>query len=763
MADEDKWVLSQIKIGAFLGVGKSGITIDMDRPVIILHGPSGSGKSTIVSAIEWGLFGSTERVPDYSVTGVGDNVPTHRSFIHDGENGAEVTLRFEKGRSTLIWRRFRNKVTPKPSDDELSCLIDGAETPADTKTIFGLTQAIYTRGVAPKQTTIRNLVHYEKADRNEVLDYLFGIESLNSLSVGLSRGRQNIQERVNKLSDRYQLLSGRLRDPVKDQFDKRAQARQSAIDSGASRDHLTLAVVVAVVQETSAILGEQPPPADISLEELQGVVTTLREQAERAWARPGPQEKVRRLTDVNNKVPNAWSNWQQSVDAVRVTDQNLKKLVDEVGDKKTVADRVSETTKSLEAAISSLGDANSQAAVLEQAKTWFTEHDHGPDLACPVCQRGIEPSVLSSSIDTSLQTLRGSDGAIAKLEDEIQQARVADNLAVRSAESLAVATAKAKSLASAALHQISVVLNVISSIATTWGAVQQLDPNETAVYEIMQTVSNISPDAEDAGARLEPSIRNLISVVDKAYTESSKELGEASEQADKVKTRIVDTQRVLAFLKEDKILSKMDVLLSDSNMAIVAAGIAEARKIEATVQALAEAAGVISETEASKIAVSISGPISEWFGRISQHDVLKAAEVTTNITRMGGLIRNKYEIRATDAAGANPVSAGHNLSGGYEMVLAVSALCAIQQVVSSVHNVGLFVLDEPTESLDPELAKEMGKSLGLNVPGARTIITTNRLAFATEIRDSAGPARAKLVDLNRWTVSKGTSIRNEDG
>ena len=76
-------------------------------------------------------------------------------------------------------------------------------------------------------------------------------------------------------------------------------------------------------------------------------------------------------------------------------------LVDEVGDKKTVADRVSETTKSLEVAISSLGDANSQAAVLEQAKTWFAEHDHGPDLACPVCQRGIEPSVLSSSIDTS--------------------------------------------------------------------------------------------------------------------------------------------------------------------------------------------------------------------------------------------------------------------------------------------------------------------------------------------------------------------------
>ena len=94
MANGDKWVLNQIEIRSFLGVGPSGISIDLDRPVIIIHGPSGSGKSTIVSAIEWGLFGNIELVPDYSITGVGENVSTHRSFIHNGESGAEVTLKF---------------------------------------------------------------------------------------------------------------------------------------------------------------------------------------------------------------------------------------------------------------------------------------------------------------------------------------------------------------------------------------------------------------------------------------------------------------------------------------------------------------------------------------------------------------------------------------------------------------------------------------------------------------------------------------------
>ena len=68
MADEDKWVLNQIEIKSFLGVGPSGITIDLDHPVIILQGLCGSGKSTIVSAIEWALFGSIEQVPDYNIT-----------------------------------------------------------------------------------------------------------------------------------------------------------------------------------------------------------------------------------------------------------------------------------------------------------------------------------------------------------------------------------------------------------------------------------------------------------------------------------------------------------------------------------------------------------------------------------------------------------------------------------------------------------------------------------------------------------------------
>ena len=200
-------------------------------------------------------------------------------------------------------------------------------------------------------------------------------------------------------------------------------------------------------------------------------------------------------------------------------------------------------------------------------------------------------------------------------------------------------------------------------------------------------------------------------------------------------------------------------MLTDTNLAAAASDISATKRVEETVHMLAEVVGEISEIEANKITESISEPIRKWFGRISQHDVLQAATVKANVKRTAGIVRNSYEIRATDSAQTNPVPAGHNLSGGYEMVLAISALCAIQEVVSSNHNVGLFILDEPTESLDPELAQSMGAALGLHAPGPRTIITTNHPDFAKAIRESAGAARAKVIDLASWTVKSGTVIK----
>ena len=92
------------------------------------------------------------------------------------------------------------------------------------------------------------------------------------------------------------------------------------------------------------------------------------------------------------------------------------------------------------------------------------------------------------------------------------------------------------------------------------------------------------------------------------------------------------------------------------------------------------------------------------------------------------------------------------------MVLAVSALCAMQSVSSSQHKLDLFILDEPTDSLDEELSDKMGLALALHAPAARTIVTTNRKDFAETMISAAGPVLCAVTQLDPWSQQTGTSI-----
>ena len=516
MASEEKWILSQIEIKSFLGAGPSGITVDSDRPLIVLHGPSGSGKSTIVSAIEWALFGRIETVPDYSVTGVGENVSTHRSIIHMGEREAQVTLKFQKGNRSLIWRRSRNRETPQPKDDEVSCLIDGTEAKAETKAIFGLTRAVYTRGIAPRQTALRNLVHSERADRNEALDHLFGIASLNHLSVGFSKGRAGISKRVEDLDDHYEALSGRLKEPIRTQFDKRTKTRQAAITAGVLREHLNYESAYKSAKEVSLSLGAAPPADQLSLDDLQELVGSLQSKADKAWTNPGPQDRMRRLIDVNNRVPSERSNWQAAVEAARTAHEELDDLVKEIGDEEAATQMVSKAVKQLEVAEDSLADADKRAAVLDRARTWLADHGHDPDLACPVCQRGIEITDLSSAIDTSLQLLRGCNGAIERLQDIVKQTHDAKALAENNAVRLTSAIKKAKLSEVVELESKQTVFGLVSDITNIWNAADRLDDPEATVHKLLQAISELLPEAEGVepgGGRLPPGVLEAAATI----------------------------------------------------------------------------------------------------------------------------------------------------------------------------------------------------------------------------------------------------------
>ena len=478
------------------------------------------------------------------------------------------------------------------------------------------------------------------------------------------------------------------------------------------------------------------------------------------WSNPGPQSKLDRLNNIFNTLPKARADWQEAIETGQKSGDSLSELAKTVGDRETVGTEILAANEKLTLARSALADASSKASVLERAKVWFSEHEHESDLSCPVCQRPTEASALADAIDSSLQILRGADGAIGRLEKEIETAQETKARHEENARKLDAAAAEMDRATTAVADYQVTLLEVLSVAATAWKATGNVDDNEVKVNNILQRFAGTSPVDPVAPAELDASLRDLISEVNQSRADTLNEVEQAGNSAERIRTRIAAIQRLVEFLEEDRKMSDMDILLSDPNLAEASTGIETAKTVATVVKTLAEVAGKVSNDEATKITESLSEPLNRWFERISRHDMLKKATVTTHIRRAGGIVRNTYEIRATDTASSNRVPAGPNLSGGYEMVLAVSALCAIQELASLNHSMGLFILDEPTESLDPELAETMGTSLGLHAPGHRTIITTNRPEFARVVQDAAGAARGKIINLETWTVNDGTRVKS---
>jgi len=761
MNDDGRWLINKIEIRSFLGVGPDGITVDLSHPVTVLEGPSGSGKSTIVSAIEWALFGSVANSPDYSVSGVGgNNASTHRALIHSGQNQASVKLEFESQGGQLSWVRTRSTKNPRPDEDVVTCLLNGSEVETDADLvyqIFGLDEETYRRGVAPKQTTIRNLTHNEAKERNEALDYLFGIEPLNHLSVGLSKGNRIITGRVKDLTDRFDNVAGNLKQPVSDQFDRRVQARQLALESGLTKDDLSHRGLLSLVNSIATRLNQPASEEESPLQDLKSRLKTLTGEADTAWKDAGPQGLLEQLSNIVNSISRVRDQWLTAQQASQVSNDKLAESLKASGSVDSVEKEIADQNERLELTRSALSSANSRAAVLESADVWLKEHSHESEVPCPVCEKPSVPSELGDAIQSSLEILKGSDGEISNLEEQIQAARNALNGAENTKRELDAAISEDDRLAKVANENRSAVAQAIDDTYARWKADTGSNGAGPVIQQSLEACQKASSDTKDPEG-FDSSLRTLTSDATRLRDDVAREVETAGNAVNLVRGQIASAERLITFLEEDSKLTDMDGVLSDQNLSIASAGVETAKGIGLIVKALADAAGDVSNTEAKKITESLTDPLSKWFERISQHDLLKKATVTAQVNRAGGVVRNSYQIRATDGSLGNPVPAGHNLSGGYEMVLAVSALCAIQELGSLNHKIGLFILDEPTESLDEGLTEAMGNSLGLHAPGPRTIITTNRPEFARFIHDSAGAIRANIVKLDRWTTTHGTRL-----
>lgn len=384
---------------------------------------------------------------------------------------------------------------------------------------------------------------------------------------------------------------------------------------------------------------------------------------------------------------------------------------------------------------------------------------------CPVCERPILLAELTRLVDAALEDFVRAGGIVAELDQCLvtrRQERDAAKAALERLSSRREAVDRAVGEEAQAANQLAQGFRQWTS-----GLPSEPDALELPLAELSQKAveaihAAIGDGHHDQGRPLpsEPLdgvLRKMAETAEQARDQARRELLQRSSAGQEHRRRVLSLGALLDFLDADERLNELDEVVRGEALERALAALGTVGSTIETVAGAAEIAAIVSSEEAKTCVERIEPRLNTWFGRLSRHDQLRSARVTTDSRRDAGGIRNTYRIRAYGDNGWE-VGPGPMLSGGYQTVLAVAALCALAEDQQSAIGLHLLVLDEPTQSLDPVMTETMGRALGTSFDAARLLLTTTEESFATALIDSAGASRVRLLRLSDWTAARGTAL-----
>jgi DNA repair exonuclease SbcCD ATPase subunit len=432
----------------------------------------------------------------------------------------------------------------------------------------------------------------------------------------------------------------------------------------------------------------------------------------------------------------------------------LEALRAQLGTETEVEALVRDASARAERAEQELSAANERVAILDRARQWLQQHEHAPEeeVDCPVCKRPIVAAELGGLVDAALDVLEQSDGIIAGLLAESTEAREARKAAVKHREQLDQAIKGLNAQEQAVAGRRSQLPAAVEEALEPWRA-KQPDDIEQRTVELLREVLDAAATAEEE--LLDRQLSHLASACSEALSRTDEELRQAGPLVQQRRGQVIALERLLDFLQAAEHLDALDADVSGVELAQARDSLGDAHWAGAVLAKVAAAASEVAEAEAKAQTAAVATRLDRWFGRVGMHDRLKGARIDVQTTRPGGRLRNSYRLRAVDPGGSWEAAPGPMLSGAYQMLLAVAALCALADAAG--RPLDLLVLDEPTLSLDPQLTERLGRTLATAAPTARTVVTTAEPAFARAIMERASE-RVRVVTLGPWTEATGIQV-----
>ena len=716
--------LIRLRVSGFRGfVG--GQEFSFDYPVTLLYGENHRGKSSTLNAVEWCLFGD-ECIG--KKTGIRERVGweiTNR-YLQQGEVAVTAEFKGPKGTYRIIReqsvgrRRTAQKVTVLLPD---GTQLQGDEAENMLHVLFRSSFQDFMTAVYQHQEAIRVILTQEPRERNDAIDRLLGLSPYREILKGIIGAR--LEETLTKMEGKREDFRKRCEQAIRTLDNLIREERGKAIAEGIPEEAFTEQEALngaAGIAEAVKSLAEELGAVDFKTKVpvTFGEITEFREwvktQTDRLWAQAPDVLKQETLATEQQKLATLKGRYEEAKGAETAAQVEKDKFVGQFGDEVALVEAIEQQQREIEQLDGQIRKTNARANLVREAMRYLKEVVPDAERGrCPLC--GADAPRLLAHLETEWE--QKVKAQVEELEQQKRecQSKLQDFDSLR--DKLGTLERNLKKARSGCE-------DCLRAIAQTLG--REIGKEEDPLALLSRRLEQISREQESIGEAI------------------SKKRAKISDLYDKLgKLRTID--EILAHQQKRAVIERV---WETKELLELEESLNEASQFVEDVRALRTALAEASLEEAEGKIHSAESALDKYFCSIVKHPAIPGLVMEVAEDSRTGL--NSYSFKSKDGTDPTPI-----LSQGDLNCFALSLFLGLSEATGDTQRFAFLMLDDPTQSLGPEMKRELVSVLEGIANRRELIIATPDPEFKSLLTTHITKTKA-VYNFTGWTDKDGPQV-----
>ena len=720
--------LTRLKIRGFRGFVDEQELL-FDKPVVLLCGENHRGKSSTLNAIEWCLFGD-ECIG--KKTGIRERIGWEIANRYLPSGGVAVTVEFSGPKGVYKVTREQDIARRRGSQNLAVVLPDSTELQnQDAESmlyaLFHSSFQDFMTTVYQHQEVIRAIITQEPRERNEAIDRLLGLSPYRELLRGITGAR--LENTVSSMEDRREDFRRRCEQGIRTLDNLIRDEKAKAEADGIKETDITQQEALHLATEIGtaiSLLARELGVAGFEVKTPRGPseIGEFRERAkneiDNLWSKSPDVLKQENLGKEQTRLAPLKGNYDTAKTAEAKARGRRGNFIQQYGDEAALKKAMEDEQAGLDSVIKQIQMTNARANLVREATTYLKQLvPKTTRMKCPLC--GAEATDLLSHLE-------------AEWEDKIKEA-------IQNLE-------KSRQQGESKVKQLKSLTGDLQALE------QEL---ETTCSRLDNQAKEI---ADALGRKVGPG-DDPLALIDKRLQEIASELDQAKKAIESKRKVITDIYSQLARLRTiDEILNhkkKREIIervWKTKEFSDLDSVINDAARLVEDVGAIRSVLAEVSREEAEKKIRAAEAALDKYFCCIAKHPAITGLVMDVTEDRRTGL--NAYSFMSKDGTDPTPI-----LSQGDLNCLALSLFLGLAEATGEDQRFAFLILDDPTQSLGPEMKRELATVLE-EVAARRSLVIATPDPEFKELLIKGITKNKAIYNFVNWGKRNGPRIVKED-